>query len=73
MIEESGITVLHSTERSVTTLTDRMLNRTFELEHDRDGIDPDKIERTMWRAYALGGTAGLLGCFGAERIRLCPA
>ncbi|PKU24231.1 hypothetical protein [Telmatospirillum siberiense] len=74
MIEETGITVVHDRERSVTRLTDSRHNQTFELDHDGvTTVDPDQEERRMIRAYSLGGTAGLLGCFGAERIRLCPA
>ena len=72
MIKEAGITVIHDAERSMTTLTDWAHDQVFELDHD-DSIDAAQIERRMWRAYALGGTAGLLGCFGAEHIRLLPA
>lgn len=73
MIEKAGITVVHNQERAITTLTDANQNQTFELDHDSVAIDPEQVEQTMLRAYTLGGTSGLLGCFGAERIRLCPA
>ncbi|MDR3441221.1 hypothetical protein [Telmatospirillum sp.] len=72
MITLAGITVVHNPARFTTMLTDRNNDQVFELDHGGLAINPGKIERTMLRAYRLGGTVGLLGCFGAEHIRLCP-
>jgi hypothetical protein len=71
MIEQEGITVAHDPARFTTTLIDSHGDHAFELEHRSTPVDPDLAERTMFRAYFLGGTIGLLGCFGAERIRSC--
>jgi hypothetical protein len=71
MIEQAGITVAHNTARSTTTLIDSENNHCFELDHGSVPTTPDEAERAMLRAYVLGGTIGLLGCFGAERIRPC--
>lgn len=71
MIEQAGITVSHNLARSTTTLIDSRHDHAFELDHGNVAPDPDTAERTMFRAYFLGGTIGLLGCFGAERIRPC--
>lgn len=71
MIKQAGITVAHNPTRSVTVLIDSRCNHTFELDHSSVATDSDTAERTMFRAYFLGGTIGLLGCFGAERIRPC--
>lgn len=71
MIEQAGITVAHDPARSTTLLTDSNRHHAFELDHGSIPVSPDTVEQTMFRAYFLGGTIGLLGCFGAERIRPC--
>ncbi len=71
MIERAGITVTHDPARSITVLTDSNRHHAFELDHGSIPIHPDTAEQSMLRAYVLGGTIGLLGCFGAERIRPC--
>ncbi len=71
MIEQAGISVAHDSARAITRLTDSRRDHSFELDHGRLAVDPGTAERTMLRAYVLGGTIGLLGCFGAERIRPC--
>ena len=69
MIDQAGITVSHNPARFITTLTDFNRNHAFELDHGGFPLDPAKAERAMFRAYFLGGTIGLIGCFGAECIR----
>jgi hypothetical protein len=69
MIKQDGITVAHNSARSTTTLTDINHRRAFELTHGGAPTNPDNAERAMYRAYVLGGTIGLLGCYGAENIR----
>ena len=69
MIIQAGITVAHDPMRSTTTLTDSNRNWSFELDYGGYSANPEMVERTMFRAYFLGGTRGLLGCFGAEHIR----
>jgi hypothetical protein len=71
MIEQAGVTVFHNPSRSTTTLTDFNRNHAFELDHGGFRLNPDKAERAMFRAYFLGGTIGLVSCFGAECIRHC--
>ncbi|MTJ83570.1 MAG: hypothetical protein F8N37_21495 [Telmatospirillum sp.] len=71
MIDQFGIRVSHDSARGKTLLVDATRNLALELDHCGLSADPGKVERTMFRAYCLGGTRGLLGCFGAERIRHC--
>jgi hypothetical protein len=71
MIEHDGVTVAHDLQRSTTTLTDANRNHAFELDHGGRQLNPDRAERAMFQAYFLGGSIGLLGFLGAERIRVC--
>jgi hypothetical protein len=71
MIEQSGITVAHNSERLTTTLIDSNHKHAFELDHCGFRLDPDNAELGMFRAYFQGGVTGLLECFGPSSIRCC--